>query len=528
MQQKKLTQIFNKNKNILKELIYIFLISFSAIFVTYYYGYIGVFPIDSFLIYDAGYKILNGFHPFKDYWTITGPLLDYIQFIFFKFLGINWLSYVLHAASINLLLTLSLYYFFAKLGLNKFYCFIYSLSCSILAYPSIGTPFVDHHAVIFSLISVLFIILAIKHDFKSFWFLTSLFLFLSFFSKQIPSAYLMILFTFIIGTIFYLNNFKNLRNLIYVIYGGVLPSILLIIFFNINDILIKDFFIQYFLYPMGIGEQRKLNIIFTFNKIFSQFKFIYFSLIPLIFVIFKLKKKLRKKLEVKKDLVIIFAILFSVSIFLYTQMITKNQILIFFVIPFILGTSHYFYNKYINESKKLQFFVLFILIISTIKFHIRFNENKKFMELNNVDLNLAVDAKVLDESLNNLQWISPKYSKNPKRELDQLSQLKKIILLDGEKKIILSNYQLLPAITGTKTITPNKWFDDLSVPDKNNKYFNYYKYFFINKLKEQNIKNIYITENKINYITNVFGKECLQVKILNELARKVNILSCLK
>ena len=148
--------------------------------------------------------------------------------------------------------------------------------------------------------------------------------------------------------------------------------------------------------------------------------------------------------------------------------------------------------------------------------------------MNNVDLNLAVDAKVLDESLNNLQWISPKYSKNPKRELDQLSQLKKIILLDGEKKIILSNYQLLPAITGTKTITPNKWFDDLSVPDKNNKYFNYYKYFFINKLKEQNIKNIYITENKINYITNVFGEECLQVKILNELARKVNILSCLK
>ena len=41
-----------------------------------------------------------------------------------------------------------------------------------------------------------------------------------------------------------------------------------------------------------------------------------------------------------------------------------------------------------------------------------------------------------------------------------------VILLDGEKKIILSNYQLLPAITGTKTITPNKWFDDLSVPDR--------------------------------------------------------------
>ena len=25
----------------------------------------------------------NGFHPFRDYWSITGPFLDYIQFFFF-------------------------------------------------------------------------------------------------------------------------------------------------------------------------------------------------------------------------------------------------------------------------------------------------------------------------------------------------------------------------------------------------------------------------------------------------------------
>ena len=76
-----------------KNLFIIFLFLFSLL-INQYYGYRGVFPIDSFLIYDAGYKIFNGFVPFKDYWSITGPLLDYIQFAIFKLFGVNWFSYV--------------------------------------------------------------------------------------------------------------------------------------------------------------------------------------------------------------------------------------------------------------------------------------------------------------------------------------------------------------------------------------------------------------------------------------------------
>ncbi len=112
MLQKKLIQISNKIFNKKKYLI--FFLAISSFFFTFNYGFIGIFPIDSFLIYDAGYKITNGFHPFKDYWSITGPILDYLQYVFFKFFGINWTSYVLHAASINLLVTIILFYFFFK------------------------------------------------------------------------------------------------------------------------------------------------------------------------------------------------------------------------------------------------------------------------------------------------------------------------------------------------------------------------------------------------------------------------------
>ena len=85
MLQKKLTLTLNKKINFFKNFLNPFLIITFAILFTFYSGYRGVFPLDSFLIYDAGYKIFNGFHPFKDYWTITGPFLDYVQFLFLNF-----------------------------------------------------------------------------------------------------------------------------------------------------------------------------------------------------------------------------------------------------------------------------------------------------------------------------------------------------------------------------------------------------------------------------------------------------------
>ena len=66
-----------------KNKILILFLFFLSLLVNQYYGYRGVFPIDSFLMFDAAYNITSGHYPFKDYWTITGPLLDYIQSLFF-------------------------------------------------------------------------------------------------------------------------------------------------------------------------------------------------------------------------------------------------------------------------------------------------------------------------------------------------------------------------------------------------------------------------------------------------------------
>ena len=170
MQQKKLTTNLNKKNSIIQKnffyLLILIIISFSF---TCYSGYRGVYPIDSFIIFDSGYKVLNNIHPFKDYWSITGPLLDYLQSIFFL-IDTSWFTYVLHAASMNILVTGIFFYFLVKLGLNINYSFLYALSLAILAYPSIGTPFVDHHAAYFSIIAVSYFILSLKVNNKNFYF----------------------------------------------------------------------------------------------------------------------------------------------------------------------------------------------------------------------------------------------------------------------------------------------------------------------------------------------------------------------
>ena len=98
-----------------------------------------------------------------------------------------------------------------------------------------------------------------------------------------------------------------------------------------------------------------------------------------------------KSLIQKKEIIVSFLFLGSIIIFIYCQLLTKNQVLIFFLIPISIAFSHSYVNKYFNK-KYLIYFILVIFIFSTVKYHIRFNHNKKFMELANADFNLAVDA----------------------------------------------------------------------------------------------------------------------------------------
>ena len=80
--------MYNKpSKNRYNLLIYIFFLIFISTSVNQYYAYLGVLPVDSFSTFNAGYDILNGSVPFRDYWVLKGIVLDIIQSAFFKLFG---------------------------------------------------------------------------------------------------------------------------------------------------------------------------------------------------------------------------------------------------------------------------------------------------------------------------------------------------------------------------------------------------------------------------------------------------------
>ena len=129
--------------------LYLLIIVIYSICINFYYGNLGVYPIDTFLHYDSAYRILKNEFPIKDYWIVSGFIIEFIQSIFFKVLGTNWFAYIFHSSLINLITSIIVFYFFLDLKLNTLRAFIYTLSFSTLAYTISGTPFVDHHASFF-------------------------------------------------------------------------------------------------------------------------------------------------------------------------------------------------------------------------------------------------------------------------------------------------------------------------------------------------------------------------------------------
>ena len=51
--------------------------------------------------------------------------------------------------------------------------------------------------------------------------------------------------------------------------------------------------------------------------------------------------------------------------------------------------------------------LIFICLFATFKYHVRFNENRKFHELNYVNFELFSNGKEIDKKFSGLKWITP-------------------------------------------------------------------------------------------------------------------------
>ena len=190
--------------------IYLVLIVFSFS-INFYFASYGVEPMDSFVLFNGGFKVLNGLIPFKDYWLVTGPLMDYLNALFFGIFEVSWRSYIIHSSLANCLISILIYKLFINLGLNKVISLAYTLMFSLLMYPSVGVPFVDHHSTIFVLTSFCLFILGVKNRENKYFFFIPISLVIGFLCKQTPTTY-GVFTIFFLGCIylFFLMKEKNL------------------------------------------------------------------------------------------------------------------------------------------------------------------------------------------------------------------------------------------------------------------------------------------------------------------------------
>ena len=488
--------------------IFIFFFSFS---INYYYSNIGVFPIDTFFHYDSSARILKNEIPIRDFWIVSGFFIDFAQSLFFKILGTNWNSYIIHSSIFNFIISIVVYYYFLDLKIDEIKSLFFTCCFAVLAYTISGTPFVDHHATFLLLISTILVIKVISTEKNYIWFIIIFLFFLSFLTKQVPAGYIFILQGFII--LIYILYEKKYFFLKYIISGFIISLIFLILLLIILKINFTSFYIQYFAYPQTIGSSRFNNFDISLSHFFNKYKFL---VIPILLIIFLKLKRLMKNYKkiVKKEIygtLIFFS--FIICVILH-QILTKNQIYIYFLIPILFGKL---YSEIILLDHKFQKYFSLALVTSllliTFKYHERYNENRKFHELENINLSNGLPAFEIDKTLNGLVWVNPFFKAEPKKEI---LLLKKSILVLNKQEVeimLISNYLFLDTVTNKNLNYPNRSFTlgGGSMPIKGNKYFEYYKKFLINKIKDRKIKKFFFFKHeKISQriLTDYIDEQC--------------------
>ena len=71
-------------------------------------GHRGVYLLDQSMIFDGGWRILQGQTPYKDFLIPFGPVTFYLQAFFFRVVNVSWTTMVLPTCLLNTLTTLNM------------------------------------------------------------------------------------------------------------------------------------------------------------------------------------------------------------------------------------------------------------------------------------------------------------------------------------------------------------------------------------------------------------------------------------
>ncbi|MBI4318633.1 MAG: glycosyltransferase family 39 protein [Chloroflexi bacterium] len=172
-----------------------------AYYAVFRAGERGFFPLDQSIVFDGSYRVLSGQAPYRDFLIPIGPIVFWLQAIFFKIFGISYFSYILGAAVVNVLATA------CSIGLLRllfpalrFVSYVAGILTAVWFYPPFGTPWPDQTAFFFSFFALVLLLLGSRHPggrsiaSELLVFCSGSFAGISFLSKQNVGTYLLPLF----------------------------------------------------------------------------------------------------------------------------------------------------------------------------------------------------------------------------------------------------------------------------------------------------------------------------------------------
>lgn len=509
---------------------YIILGVFSF-FINYWTASRGVFPVDTFLHFDSAVRISNEELPIRDFWIVHGLLVDFIQLFFFKIFGVSWKAYVIHGSIFNSLITLFSYKIFKEFQIEPLQAFLLSICVATLAYPVSGTPFLDLHSAFISLFAAYFLLLYVKNNNYFNIFISIILLGLAFFSKQVPTGYFILFVS--VFLFFHSYQIKSFKPLYIAFLSMMLFFGILTLYLIITKTSYQDFFLQLFIFPIEIAKNRQESYILNLTNTFLNIKFIHLFLIPIILII--LYKLFKKNFIQSKDFNYFLIILsFSTSL-IYHQIYTKNQIFIFFLIPILCAFLIYFTKDIkIHNKKLLTYLTIIICILVTFKYHLRFNEQRKFHELVNTNIDNAIEINFEKDFFNGLKWITPNFE-NPEKELEIIENFYSLVKKDKSNKIIITQYTFFSSLLDEKFYSPSRTYDNISYPSTNNVNYKIYKEFFRKNITKNKIDHIYIfftssewlEKDSLNHLVfNYLPNNCYKLINLSKYIRKIKLNKC--
>mgnify|MGYP005746773347 FL=1 len=195
------------------------------------------------------------------------------------------------------------------------------------------------------------------------------------------------------------------------------------------------------------------------------------------------------------------------------------------MIPFFLGFANVQLNN-INKNyiQYIRIFIIVFCVAATLKYHLRFNIERKFHELNNVQFSQAINSITLNKKFLGLKWITPG-TQNKSEIISEIKFLKKVINIlksDKSSKMVLSNYSFFSVLIEENVSGYSRWYpgDNSAFPTKGDEYFENYRDLIISVFQKRKINTIYILpdineKNLLDYVdSKCFDRHQLEFKII--------------